>query len=191
MHTVDSGVGEDYKISTSGYDTWPASGVKVRVFDPADGQWGAFTNGDMAGGCFAFASTANTGFVIEVESQHTFPGPVSVNISNTHPSITRKKWAITASPGGSGGTFTYYIPYGDEANLGAIASWVIPRINALGGGTIANKFLTVYNMDCSVHDMDCSGSITVGNDVFISPDHAHSERKFLVGHEFGHWLQRQ
>ncbi len=191
VHTVDSGVGEDYKVSTSGFDNWPASGVKVRVYDPAMLSWGAYTNADMTGGCFAFTSAANTGFLIDVQSQHTFPGPISVNISTTYPGITRKSWAITANPGGSGGTFTYYVPYGDEANLGAITSWTVPRINGLGGGTIANKFLVVNNLNCSEYSMTCDGSATAGDDIFIAPEYDHSERKFLVGHELGHWLERQ
>ena len=192
----DSGVGEDYFNTISSTGTlWPALGARIELFDPATHLWTTNILTDDDTGCFEFDSTANVGFLIKLSSEHVLDGgDVVVRVLDSWANKVLKSWTIQANPGGNGGTFSFSTPLANEANLAAISTWEIDRIIDLGALDLpAATVLKVYDSDLSAKDNNLSGSghYPAAAEIFVSDLLNHSQRKFLVAHEVGHWVHRR
>lgn len=191
VHVVDSNVGEDFEVSTSGYGPWISRGSKVRI--NLGGSWTALPNTNTTTGCTTFVSPVGGAATVELTAQHTLANGQVVLIRNNFAFPQTKVWSFPTTLPASNSTIHLYTPYGDESNLAAIAPFIVHRLTSLTGNLpqAAGRQLTVFNEDCTVLPGTCSGSVTSGSNIFISPlpGLVHSERKFLVGHEVGHWLE--
>jgi len=192
VHVVDSGLGEDYEVSSSGYSAWVSRGTKVRVLK--GGVWSAYDKTNTTTGCFTYSSGAGGAADIELTAQHTLANNQNLYIRNNYGTPVTKVWTFATTLPASNATLTFYTPYGNESNLSAIAPWVVHRITSLTGNLpqAANKYLYVFNENCSAYSGSCDGSAFAYGvqSLFIAPEYNHSERKFLVGHEVAHWIER-
>ncbi len=188
--SIDSGFGEDYY--TSGR-LMIARGVRVEIKHP---NWLAsksfFANKNT--GCIEFSATENTGFLVTMWAEsrlgennnifvRAFPTKLAAAQNPTAPPF----WQFTADPGGVARTVYYQSELSEESNLVAFASYMVHRIDsqcAPGLPGPENMRVVSDNPDC-----DLGGSCQTGNYVQIAP--GSTNRKFLVGHEVGHWLHYQ
>lgn len=192
VHGVDSNYGEDFEVSTSGYSNWISRGSKVRL--QKSGNWSALGNTNTSTGCVNYTAAAGGPVTIELTAEHSLANGQVVRIRTGYGVLpTTKVWSFSTTLPSNNATLTFYTPYSDESNLAAIAPWVIHRLTGLTGNlpNATNKSLNVYNQNCSDWSNACDGSGFVPGiqSLFIAPDYGHSERKFLVGHEVGHWLE--
>lgn len=191
--STDSNVGEDYfpVYSTAGHP-WPALGAKVRVKDPITNVWGAWTTTNLSTGCFTFNSNGNVNFLIELKSESVITNNVTLQIYDDYPGAI-KTWQISASPGGAGGTHSYYVGPSSESNLSAMSAWIAQRATTLAS-VPANSVLKIYDANYSKTGgingsvFDSGSNLPNDERVFIATDLFHYYRKFLVGHEVSHWL---
>jgi len=193
VYSADSGYGEDYEVSTSGYDAWESRGSKVRVFK--GGVWYNVGNTDPDTGCINFTSGTDGNATIELTAQHTLANSQTIYIKNGYGGANlTKSWSFATNLPSSNSTLYYYTPYGDESNLAAIVPWMVHRITSLTGNLsyAAGRTLKVYNQNCSAYLGSCDGSAYAPGitSLFIDPTKDHSDRKFLVGHEVGHWTEK-
>ncbi len=188
--SIDSGFGEDYY--TSGR-LMIARGVRVQIKHP---NWvnslSFFANKNT--GCIEFNATENTGFIVTMWAEarlgdnnnlfvRAFPTKLAAAQNPTEPPF----WQFTADPGGVARTVYYQNELAEESNLVAFASYIVQRIDsqcAPGLPGPENLRVVSDNPDCNL-----GGSCQNGNYVQIAP--GSTTRKFLVGHEVGHWLHYQ
>ncbi len=189
VHVVDSNVGEDFEVSTSGFSPWISRGSQVRI--NVGGSWTSLANTNTTTGCTTFVSPVGGAATVELTARHSLANGQVVLVRNNYPAPVTKVWSFPTTLPASNSTITLYTPYSDESNLAAIAPFVVHRLTSLTGNLIqaAGRTMTVFNQDCSALVGSCSGSARSGNNIFISPLFTHSQRKFLVGHEVGHWLE--
>lgn len=193
VHSADSNVGEDFEVDVDGDSDWISRGTKVRV--QLGGTWNTLTRTSTSTGCTTLTKPSGGVATVEVSADHVLGNNENVIIKNDFASTkATKTWSFLVTLPNSSVTIPLTTSASDESNLAAIAPWVVHRVGSLTGSTgAASKWVHVYNQNCSVFDpVDCDGSAFVWSQqaVFISPDDNHSDRKFLVGHEMGHWLER-
>jgi hypothetical protein len=161
----------------------------VRVKDPITNVWGAWTTTNLSTGCFTFNSNGNVNFLIELKSEHVITNNVTLQIYDDFPGAI-KTWQISASPGGAGGTYSYYVGPSSESNLSAMSAWIAQRATSLAS-VPANSVLKIYdanfNKTGGINGSVFDRGTNAPNDerVFIATDLFHYYRKFLVGHEGG------
>ncbi len=189
--SIDSGFGEDHYTSGT---LMKARGMRVRV-DHAN--WGApmefFASQDN--GCFSFVAAENTGFVVTVfaEAQlgqgsditvKAFPTKADSQLYLNDP----PQWVFVANPGGVGRRVYYQNEASNVSNLMALGSFVLHWVDVHTQPGLPGPELMLLVND----NPNCSGggSCQSGNN-YVQIEPGKSTRKFLIGHEVGHWLNRQ
>lgn len=186
--SIDSGFGEDHY--TSG-DLMKARGMRVRIEHP---NWFApkefFASQDN--GCIQFHAEENSGFIVTVYAEARLGQNDNITIRAFDEEIDALQhpdeppyWMFVANPGGAPRRVYYQNEWSEESNLMAFGSfvfhWVDHKTNPGLPGP-AHLYLLSDNPDCE-------GSCQPGNFAQIQP--GRTDRKFLVGHEVGHWIHRQ
>lgn len=194
VHVVDSNFGEDFEASPTGLSDWISRGTKVRIHK--GGVWTTLPVTDTTTGCTTFMSATGGAVILELTAEHKLANTQTVRIKNDfNGSKQTKSWSFTAALSNVNSSATFITPLGNESNLAAIAPWVVHRVTSLSGNLTgaAGKSIDVYNQNCSALG-NCNGSAfsPPNQALFIAPEpqYEHSKRKFLVGHEVGHWIER-
>ncbi|MFT5154849.1 MAG: hypothetical protein ACI841_004857 [Planctomycetota bacterium] len=186
--SIDSGFGEDYYTSGS---LMKARGMKVIVDHANWTQPRTFFCNDI-NGCFSFASDENMGFEVTVFAEARLGGDDNVTVrgfdtiaqANVNNPDQTQKWIFTANPGGTPRRVYYQSGAGDMASLMAFGSFVFHWVDHKTSPRLAgDRDLLLVTESCQ------GGSCQSGDQVRMKP--GDSNRKFLVGHEVGHWLHRQ
>ncbi len=188
--SIDSGFGEDYYTSGSLMNT---RGARVEIDHP---NWGApksfFTNKNT--GCVEFNATENSGFTVTIWAEarlgansnitiRAFPTKAAAALAPNDPPF----WQFTADPLGVPRTVYYENEPSPESDLIAFSSYIFHRVDSMcAPGLPGPEFLRVVNDN---PDCDGGGSCQSGN--FVEIEAGVTNRKFLVGHEVGHWLHYQ
>ena len=192
VHSVDSNFGEDFEASVTGNSDWISRGSMVRV--SKNGVWTTLNDTSTTTGCTSFVSPSGGPVIVELTADHQLANNQRVRIKNDFAGARPTKvWSFTAVLPNSNGSVGFVTPLSNESNLAAIAPWVVHRLTALAGNAtgLNGKTIDVYNQNCSVVQGSCDGSAySPGHQaLFVAPEYSHSERKFLVGHEIGHWME--
>jgi hypothetical protein len=190
VDVVDYGIGEDHHqhgdlwVFYPGYliasGLWTAHGARYRVYDPATDAWSeGFA--DVETGCFSLESTATTGFVIQVFAETQLAGNNRIHGYESHEAwevdAPAPYWEIAADPGASSGTHVYFTPPSSLSSLMGVAAW-----------TLSDEELRLV-ADVCFGDLEEYGSCASGSSIWVQP--SNDDRKFLVSHEVGHFVERQ
>lgn len=184
--SVDSDVGEDYHVNTT---LMNAHGAKVSV-DHVNWAVPIETFADEDTGCFTFTASENTGFRVEMSAESRIGGTDNITIKAYNSALNRdfdnvQSWVIFADPGGSGRTITLQNSASVLSNLIAWPTHVIRTIDQDTSPRLSGShILHVTHEPCVV-----GGSCQVTDDVQIETGTDAYLKKFLIGHEVGHWLQ--
>ena len=189
QHT-DSNIGEDYYLTDT---IMKARGAKVDVFQGPNGGvfWGTFYANET-NGCFTVNSTSNAALTLNMYAESRIGGSNNITIK-AFPSIAAMNsntvpfWSIAANPGGSG-TFYYNNTAGVVSNLIAwgtfSAYWVDQATSPRLSGTRTMRLVSAI---CApTGEGSCMTDVGIG---YIQP--GAEQKKFLVGHEVGHWTHSQ
>lgn len=188
--SIDSGFGEDYY--TSGR-LMKARGVRVEVKHP---NWvGALSfHANKNTGCIEFNATENSGFIVTMwaearlgDNDNVFVRAFPTKLAAAQNPLAPPFWQFTANPGGVPRTVYYQNEISEESNLIAIASFIFDWIDSQCSPGLPgpeNLYAVSDNPDCAV-----GGSCQKNNYVEIAP--GSTNRKFLIGHEVGHWIHYQ
>lgn len=208
----DSGVGEDYGTAS----TWYGRGVRVAVTPPGGGIQTYYAR--KSDGCFVFSHIATSGFNVKVYAEtrigqaqqddiivRGFSSMDALEFWMDLPLIDNLEYwewvnfAPTCSGGSCSATLTTSPNTDPVAMMTAAATWTIYAVdNNTSPGLTGDREVFVVNEGCpsSVCDDDeCSCQYESdgwnGDLLYIQPDQNGARRKFLIGHEAGHWLHRQ
>ncbi|HVS19653.1 MAG TPA: hypothetical protein VMT18_13700, partial [Planctomycetota bacterium] len=186
--SIDSGFGEDHY--QSGH-LMKSRGVKL-VIDHPDWAKARTLYASDDNGCFKFEAPQNTGYVITMFAEAKLGedenlavrayDTVSQALANKPEEVAQ--WTIHANPGGSPRRVYYQNEPGPESDLMAFGSFMVHWIDHKTSPRLAGE----HTMRMASDGTGCGGSCQSGNTVRIQP--GAEQRKFLVGHEVGHWLHR-
>lgn len=186
--SVDSGFGEDHY--TSGY-LMKARGMKVKVDHANWAQPKWFTASDD-NGCFSFEADENTGFVVTAFAEASLGenGGITIRsfdeidqaVANDPDSV--KQWTFVANPGGEPRRVYYQNEPGPHSDLMAFGSFCFHWVDHQTQPRLAGPL----DLQLVRESGSCAGSCQSMLQVRIQP--GTEKRKFLVGHEVGHWLHR-
>lgn len=186
--SIDSGFGEDhYKNGT----LMKARGMRV-VVDHINWATPKEFYASDNNGCFSFYSDENMGFRIAVFAEARLGGTDNVTIrawdslaaANINDPDEVPYWLFIANPGGLPRRVYYQNEPSELSNLMAFGSFVFHWVDSQTNPRLSgNRYLGLVSSTCQ------GGSCQDGNLVRMKPGDAN--RKFLVGHEVGHWLNRQ
>jgi hypothetical protein len=192
--SVDSGFGEDHYVSGT---LMKARGMRVRVDHPNWAMPQEFIASDD-NGCFSFHAAENTGFVVTMFAQAhlgaasnmVFKGFESEDAAFAAPNDP-PQWMLMANPGGAPRRVYYQNQASEISNLMALGTFTFhwndiytnPRLKGP-----ASIFLVPDNKSCSNQTGSCQPKVSGKQFLQIEP--GRTNRKFLVGHEVGHWIHR-
>ena len=189
--SVDSGFGEDHYASGH---LMKARGARVDVDHPNwAGPKSFFASQDN--GCFGFVAPENTGFVVTVHAETrlgqgddvTFRAYRDKPQAIANPS-TPPNWVFVASPGGQPRRVYYQNEGHPVSNLIAFGSFVfhwVDRSTTPGLAGPQTLRLINDNPDCPNSDGSCQPTS------YVQIEPGKTDRKFLIGHEVGHWIHRR
>jgi hypothetical protein len=180
--------------------TWVGRGIKFYAF-------GAKRYTDESDGCSTFTSTTGGGLttmIIYAESKiggtdnitvRSFETLADLNTWNGNPTDNNlPQWVWTVLPQCSGTTCTTTLTNTSNqadvvSNLHSAGVWTIYNIDKSTSARLAGtRTVFLHNSGClSATD----GSCQMGDVLAIQPDWDGARRKFLIGHEAGHWLHHQ
>jgi hypothetical protein len=188
--SIDSGFGEDYY--TSGR-LMSARGARIEISHPSWLEPKSFyANKDT--GCVEFNAPENSGFVVKIWAEtrlgdnnnifiRAYPTKLEAALNPTEPPY----WEFTADPFGVPRTVYYQNELSPVSNLIAFSSFIFDRVDSqCAPGLPGPENLRVVNDN---PDCDVGGSCQDNNYVEIAA--GATNRKFLVGHEVGHWIHYQ
>lgn len=188
--SIDSGFGEDHYTSGT---LMKARGMRVVIDHP---NWAHprefFASEDN--GCFSFVAPENTGFILTVYAHarlgqndnltvKAFPTKAAaISAPNDPP-----QWVIAANPGGLPRRVYYQNEASEESNLMAFGSFMLHWIDSQTSPGLpgpSNMYLLSDNPDCT------GGGSCQAYEQYVEIEPGRTDRKFLVGHEVGHWMNR-
>lgn len=186
ISATDKGAGEDYHTNTT---TMFARGVRV-VVDHSDWEDPLETNASEVDGCFSFTTTsdANTGFRVKMfaETRIGVDGRLHLHAYPTNADRTAKlvpSWLILANPGGVPRKIVLQNTPDPVSNMIAWTTFGAYWIDHLSNPRAPAFELHAVPQKCPLDANNC----TVVDDMNIHPDGV--QKKFLIGHETGHWLK--
>lgn len=186
--SIDSGFGEDYYQAGT---LMKARGMRVTVDHP---NWAGpeeyFCNTDN--GCFSFFAPENNGFIVTIHAEarlgsndnltvRAFDTKSDAIVNPTEPPT----WTFVANPGGLPRRVYYQNEPGEQSNLMAFGSFVLHWVDSHTSPGLPGPeslYLVSDNPSC---EGSCQPSI------YVEMQPGKTNRKFLVGHEVGHWIHRQ
>lgn len=204
----DSGVGEDYGTASS----WYGRGVKVRVTPPGGTTQTYYASPDT--GCFSFTNAATSGYLVRVFAETRIGGSNNIKVRAFSSQTAYSAWLADPiddnleswlffymAPTCSGNVCSLTVttsPTTDAvAMLMAASTWSIHQIDVNTTPRLSGSHqLFAVNHDCISNGTTLfNTSCQAGDAVYISPGDPSTlqdegqRRKFLIGHEVGHWLQ--
>ena len=191
---LDAATG-DYGTAT----TWIGRGIKFMAF-------GTKYNASESSGCKTFTSSSGGGLtqmVVYAESKIGGSGNITVRSFPTEAAMDTwngnqvdgnlSQWVLQVVPSCTGTTCTTNITNtANEAdvvsNLHAAGVWSIFHVdNATSPRLSGAKTVFLHNSGCGANNVSCQD----GNVLRIQSASSGARRKFLIGHEAGHWLHQQ
>ncbi|MFN0244847.1 MAG: hypothetical protein ACKVWV_18335 [Planctomycetota bacterium] len=188
--SIDSGFGEDHYTSGT---LMKARGMRV-VIDHANWEHPREFFASEDNGCFSFVAPENTGFTLRVYAHarlgqndnltvKAFPTKFAAQSAPDDP----PSWVIAANPGGMPRRVYYQNEASEESNLMAFGSFMLHWIDSQTSPGLpgpANMYLLSDNPNCS------GGGSCQYLTTYVQIEPGRTDRKFLVGHEVGHWMHR-
>lgn len=188
--SIDSGFGEDHYVSGT---LMKARGMKVIVdHDEWAGPQTFYCNQDN--GCFSFEAPQNHGFVVTVVAEARLGDGDDITVkafesrsdSQNFPNDP-PQWVFEANPYGVGRRVYYQNEPSEISNLMAFGSFVFHQVDSHTSPGLSGPRTMVMMTD----NPTCSGGGSCQPDDEVQMEPGKSNRKFLVGHEVGHWIHRQ
>lgn len=189
MQQSDGDAGEDHHATTT---TMKARGVYVGITHP---NWILPFAGyaDEDDGCFEFTANETSNFTVHMfaETKLGATSNITIQAFENYGDSTVPSWVMPVSPNKNGGTVQVFNSPGDLSNLIAWSTFVVYWIDHLTSPRLAGtRSLVVYHDECRFS----AGSCQISTDVFIddgtTPNSSEgSDKKFLIAHEVGHWLE--
>ncbi|MFT7486511.1 MAG: hypothetical protein ACI9F9_002366, partial [Candidatus Paceibacteria bacterium] len=184
--SIDSGFGEDY-YQQGMY--MKARGMKVVIDHP---NWGApqifYANKDN--GCFTFPSTENSGFEVTIfaEARLGTNDDITIQSCDTKQQAYNDdvaSWYQVVNPGGLPRRIYLQNEASEESSIMAFGSFMFHWIDSQTSPSLAGP----KKLQLLTDNPTCEGSCQPGDYVEMKP--GAGNRKFLVGHEVGHWMHRK
>jgi|GEM_PF-2274011 len=183
--SVDSGFGEDH-YQQGMY--MKARGMRV-VVDHPNWAFPVIFHGSQDNGCFTFPSNENTGFEVTIYAEAVLGSKNDVILrtfdskgqANADDLLT---WHQVVNPGGVPRRIYLQNEVSDESSLMAFGSFVFHWVDSHTEPGLEDATLRLMTDNPA-----CEGSCQPENEVQMRP--GASNRKFLVGHEVGHWIHRR
>jgi len=184
--SIDSGFGEDY-YQQGQY--MKARGMRVEVDHP---NWASpltlYANKDN--GCFSFAAVENMDFKVTIfaEARLGDGDDIFVKTFDTKQQAALDDvatWVQVVNPGGAPRRIYLQNEAAEESNVMAFGSFVLHWVDShTSPGLPGPKTVKILT-----DNPDCAGSCQPYDYVEMKP--GDGNRKFLVGHEMGHWIHRK
>ncbi len=192
--SVDSGFGEDHYVSGT---LMKARGMRVQVNHPNWASPKEFIASDD-NGCFSFAAAENSGFVVTIfaeahlgaASNIVFKGFETEDAALANPNDP-PQWVVLANPGGAPRRVYYQNQASEISNLMAFGTFAFHWNDLYTSPRLAgpaSMFLVPDNASCKDQLGSCQPA--VNNKQFVQIEPGRTNRKFLIGHEVGHWIHR-
>jgi hypothetical protein len=205
---LDSNIGEDLGTSSS----WYGRGAKVAVTPPGGSVQTYYASPST--GCFSFSHAATSGFGVKIYAETRIGGANNIRVRAFSDEAALDAWLdfplndnlehwewVSFSPSCTGGTCAATLstsPTTDPvAMLIAAGTWTVHTIdNDTNPRLAGTRELFLVNEECpgcSSNNCSCQGRSSDNNPhvLFIQPGDSGQRRKFLIGHEVGHWLHHQ
>lgn len=184
--SIDSGFGEDY-YQQGQY--MKARGMKVSVDHP---NWASplLFYASKDNGCFTFPSTENMGFEVTIfaEARLGSNDDITLQTSDTKAQAYNDDvatWYQVVNPGGIPRRIYLQTEAAEESTLMGFGSFAFHWVDShTSPGLSGPKKLRLVT-----DNPTCEGSCQPDDFVEMKP--GDSNRKFLVGHEVGHWIHRK
>lgn len=186
--SIDSGFGEDHY--QQGH-LMKARGMKITI-DHANWAQPRTFYCNTINGCVSFESDENTGFLVTVHAEARVGGDkqLFVKAFDTKADAISDPdnppvWMFVANPGGQPRRVYYQNEASEESNLMAFGSFTLHWIDNVTSPGLPGPDTLFMLTD----NPDCAGSCQSTKYAEIQP--GSSNRKFLVSHEVGHWINRE
>jgi len=184
--SIDSGFGEDY-YQQGMY--MKARGMKV-VVDHANWASPQTFYASKDNGCFTFPSTENMGFKVSIfaEARLGSNDDITLQTSDTKAQAYNDEiatWHQVVNPGGLPRRIYLQSEAAEESTLMGFGSFIFHWVDSHTSPSLSGP----KKLRLVTDNPTCEGSCQPDDFVEMKP--GDSNRKFLVGHEVGHWIHRK
>lgn len=184
--SIDSGFGEDY-YQQGQY--MKARGMKVMIDHP---NWASpqIFYGSKDNGCFTFSATENSDFEVTIFAEALLGtnDNIAIQSFDTQAQAANDEmatWYQVFNPGGVPRRVYLQNEASEESSIMAFGSFVFHWVDS---HTVPGMQLP-KTLKLMTDNPSCEGSCQPYNTVEIKP--GAGNRKFLLGHEVGHWIHRK
>lgn len=176
-----------FGLGGEGYFPWKARGMRVTIIRPfPEPPLGLYLDQE---GCTTFESQFHAGFKLFVYPEVVLGSTNNIRIKaftieQEDQEATTPEFALVP-PVPEGSMAVVSIPHSEIWSLIAVATHVVQRIDT--DPLLGTSALT------GIHDLRIQRTNAPNSqalDMFEAGDNAH-DHKFVIGHELGHWIQRQ